>query len=100
MQESQRQDKQLEIAVIDAVDGHLQIEVRDNGVGISPENMMRMFSQGFTTKKAGHGFGLHMSVMTAKAMGGALSCRSEGVGRGTTFSLDLPVADAEIRPAA
>jgi PAS domain S-box-containing protein len=94
LQESSRKDKRLEIHTLGPDKGRFQIEVCDNGIGIAPENLKRMFSQGFTTKKAGHGFGLHMSVLTAKAMGGALTCRSDGVDRGATFTLDLPVAQS------
>jgi signal transduction histidine kinase len=64
--------------------------VSDNGVGIAPENLSRIFAHGFTTKKDGHGFGLHSSALTAEEMGGALSVQSEGVGKGATFTLELP----------
>ncbi len=42
------------------------VEVQDNGIGIPPENMAKIFRQGFTTKPDGHGFGLHMSLLMAK----------------------------------
>jgi signal transduction histidine kinase len=69
----------------------LRISVSDNGVGIAPEILPRLFSQGFTTKKDGHGFGLHASALAAREMGGLLSCESEGLSRGATFTLELPV---------
>jgi len=65
--------------------------VKDNGAGIAPENMNRIFSQGFTTRKDGHGFGLHSGANSAKELGGSLSAQSEGPGRGATFVLELPV---------
>lgn len=68
----------------------VQIEVADNGCGIPRHLQHRMFSFGFTTKEMGHGFGLHMSANTAKAMGGTLSFFSEGEDKGTTFTLELP----------
>lgn len=69
----------------------VHLAVSDNGVGIDPANMNRMFSHGFTTKKDGHGFGLHSSAAAAKELGGALRVNSDGLGKGATFTLDLPI---------
>jgi NO-binding membrane sensor protein with MHYT domain/signal transduction histidine kinase len=74
------------------------IDVEDTGTGISPEAMARLFEFGFTTKKEGHGFGLHASAILAKEMGGDLSVRSEGVNRGACFTVRLPVAAADAEP--
>ncbi len=71
--------------------GKLRIEVADNGVGIPAENLTRIFSHGFTTRKDGHGFGLHSGALAAKDLGGSLTVLSEGPGRGATFVLELPV---------
>ncbi|WPB81560.1 ATP-binding protein [Archangium violaceum] len=71
----------------------LRIEVTDNGVGIAAENMARLFTQGFTTKKDGHGFGLHISALAAEEMKGRLTCSSLGAGQGATFTLELPVKE-------
>jgi hypothetical protein len=68
----------------------IRLEVSDNGVGIAPENLAKIFAHGFTTKKDGHGFGLHHSALAAKELGGALKVRSDGLGRGATFILELP----------
>ncbi len=68
-----------------------RVAVSDNGIGISPENMPRIFTHGFTTRKEGHGFGLHSSAATAKEMGGVLTVQSGGVGHGATFTLELPL---------
>ena len=70
----------------------LQFSVQDNGIGIAPENLKHIFSHGFTTKKEGHGFGLHSCANAAKEMQGAMSVQSDGVGLGATFTLTLPVA--------
>ncbi|HXE51002.1 MAG TPA: ATP-binding protein, partial [Ramlibacter sp.] len=45
----------------------------------------------FTTRKSGHGFGLHSCALAAKQMGGTLSAHSDGPGRGATFTLELPI---------
>jgi signal transduction histidine kinase len=73
----------------------VQVTVIDNGVGIAPENLTRIFNHGFTTKKEGHGFGLHSGAMTARELGGELSVESSGSGRGAVFTLDLPLAPAQ-----
>lgn len=72
-------------------DGHVRIAVSDNGVGIPPENLTRIFHHGFTTKRDGHGFGLHSGALAAKELDGTLSVASEGVGKGATFTLELPL---------
>ena len=75
------------------------IGIRDNGVGIAADNLTRIFQHGFTTKKDGHGFGLHSGANAAKEMGGSLIARSDGLGKGAEFILALPVARIG-RPAA
>ena len=72
-------------------DSGVSIAVSDNGVGIPPENMTRIFTYGFTTKQKGHGFGLHSGSLAAREMGGALRATSPGLGQGATFTLDLPL---------
>ncbi|MEO8024636.1 ATP-binding protein [Polaromonas sp.] len=73
----------------------LRIRVEDNGEGIAPENLGRLFAHGFTTRKNGHGFGLHSCVLAVKEMGGTLTAHSDGPGRGATFTLELPINTAE-----
>ncbi|KFE65430.1 sensor histidine kinase [Hyalangium minutum] len=97
--DSQTQDKRLTIRVRTTEDSaQLLIEVADNGMGIAPENLSRIFSKGFTTKKTGHGFGLHISALAATEMKGRLTCASPGAGQGATFTLELPLAGEEIPP--
>ena len=80
--------------------GFVAIIVADNGVGIPAENLTRIFAHGFTTRKEGHGFGLHSGALAAKEMGGALTVTSEGPGRGATFTLTVPIAyDLRVSPA-
>lgn len=49
------------------------ITLRDNGLGSAPENLLKIFPRGFTTKQDGHGFGLHSGANAAKEMGGRLT---------------------------
>ncbi len=88
--ESGRADGRMTLQVA-SHEGHIQISVNDNGVGIPPENMTRIFSHGFTTRKSGHGFGLHSGALAAKEMGGSLTVHSDGLGHGATFTLELPL---------
>ncbi len=76
----------LDVPVPDRV----RIEVQDNGVGIAQEMATRIFQYGFTTRKDGHGFGLHSSAVAAQELGGSLTLHSDGPGRGATFTLELP----------
>jgi signal transduction histidine kinase len=78
--------------------GFYAIDVEDTGAGIGAEAMQRLFEFGFTTKKEGHGFGLHASAILAKEMGGELTARSEGLNRGACFTVRLPVAVADVEP--
>lgn len=68
----------------------LRIAVEDTGEGISADNTAHIFAHGFTTKKDGHGFGLHSSALAATEMGGELCCHSAGEGLGATFQLEIP----------
>lgn len=85
-------DKKFVARVELAADGMVAIRLRDNGVGIAPENLVNIFGHGFTTKKDGHGFGLHSGANAAKEMGGRLFAHSDGPGQGAEFTLELPVA--------
>lgn len=71
----------------------VRFAVEDSGIGIAPENLARIFSHGFTTKKDGHGFGLHSGALAAAELGGTLKVASAGLGFGATFTLELPAQD-------
>jgi PAS domain S-box-containing protein len=88
----QRRDnnKSLTVRVASSNPGFVKITVLDNGIGIAPENLKKIFNHGFTTKRDGHGFGLHSGANAAKEMGGTLAAKSEGVGKGAEFVLELP----------
>ncbi|MBW1879790.1 MAG: GAF domain-containing protein, partial [Deltaproteobacteria bacterium] len=76
------------------MDDRVHISVRDFGVGIAPENLDRVFNHGFTTKKTGHGFGLHSSAIAARQIVGELRVESDGPTRGATFILELPISQS------
>ena len=73
----------------------VRFSVKDNGHGIPPERLSNLFTYGFTTKKTGHGFGLHSAACAAREMGGEIHIESEGEKMGATFSLDLPLLPVE-----
>lgn len=75
-----------------SLDGVFAIEVEDTGVGMAADVLTRLFTFGFTTKKDGHGFGLHASANLAKELGGDMSAHSDGPGRGACFTLRLPMS--------
>jgi PAS domain S-box-containing protein len=93
-QESERVHRRLTVRVANGA-GRVKISVIDNGIGISPENLTRIFNHGFTTRKGGHGFGLHSGALAAKEMDGSLSVTSDGPGQGATFILELPCTTHE-----
>jgi two-component system, sensor histidine kinase PhcS len=84
--------EQPRIAVTVAVRGQrLWVSVRDNGTGIAPENLGRVFEPFFTTRDVGAGLGLGLSVSygIVQRHGGTLAVESEQ-GAWTEFSFDLP----------
>jgi len=88
--ESAQKDKRVILRADADQNGSVRIQVIDNGMGISPENLTRIFGHGFTTRPDGHGFGLHSSALAARDLGGSLVVNSDGEGKGATFTLLLP----------
>jgi len=87
----------LRMDIAEFVDGRrLRIVVEDDGEGIAPQNLTRLFVHGFTTRSNGHGFGLHSCALAAREMGGTLAARSDGPGQGAVFTLELPVEIAKV----
>ncbi|HEX8915148.1 MAG TPA: HAMP domain-containing sensor histidine kinase, partial [Humisphaera sp.] len=79
--------------------GGFDVTVTDTGVGIAADRLGRLFQHGYTTRKDGHGFGLHAAAIDARNLGGSLSARSDGVGLGATFTLRV-VSAKPVGPAA
>ena len=72
-------------------DGNAVITVRDNGAGITPDNMEKIFTPFFSTKPVGKGTGLGLSICYGiiEKMGGSIVVDSEP-GKGTQFTITLP----------
>ena len=95
LDEGDQRDNLLTLRVTKNSSDFVHVSVIDNGVGISPQNLPRIFEHGFTTRKEGHGFGLHSGALAAKELGGTLTVHSDGVGKGATFTLALPCPPKE-----
>jgi two-component system sensor histidine kinase HydH len=75
--------------------GNLLITVTDTGVGISPENLARIFDPYFTTKSRGSGLGLALTRRIVEAHGGTITVASEP-GAGSRFEISLPMKGVEV----
>jgi predicted ATPase/signal transduction histidine kinase len=95
LEQNDPSDRQLMI-VIAAEDVQGRVEVHDNGIGIPRDNIAKVFNHGFTTKKSGHGFGLHNCANAAQQMDGSLEAFSGGPGTGASFVLRIPMLYAEV----
>jgi len=95
-------DRRVRVCLCRDGEDRIRISVEDTGVGLPPENLTKIFSHGFTTRRDGHGFGLHSGANAARLLSGALLAKSDGPGLGATFTLELPVSTREetkrIRP--
>ncbi|ACB75751.1 PAS domain-containing hybrid sensor histidine kinase/response regulator [Opitutus terrae] len=78
---------------------YVEIEVRDNGSGIAPENLQKIFDPFFTTKKHGTGLGLATVLSIVRKHGGQIAVDSV-VGTGTAFTAFFPRADAPVEVQA
>lgn len=95
LSKSNKDQKILTISVNRLKDDFIQIEVCDNGIGIPEENMTRIFEHGFTTKKKGHGFGLHSTALSVNELNGSIKAHSDGVDQGAVFTIKLPFKTQE-----
>jgi PAS domain S-box-containing protein len=88
----------IEAGRLDVVPGrYLAVDVRDTGAGMDAQTLAHVFEPFFTTKDVGRGSGLGLAAVygTTKAHRGAVEVSSE-VGRGTTFTLHLPLVESEV----
>ena len=88
----------IEIILDGPEDGWMRIRVRDDGLGLTQEQMSRLFvpfSQVHETSRmseGGTGLGLHISRGIVEGHGGKMTCASAGPSRGATFSVLMPLA--------
>lgn len=94
---SQNEPKILKISTRKNDQGEFIVQISDNGIGIQSDNVTKIFAYGFTTKKNGHGFGLHTSATFAQEMTGTLTATSDGPNKGASFTLTLPMIAASKR---
>ncbi len=93
-----REDVRVQVEVNKGDEDRAFIRVRDEGIGIPPNETKRIFGRFYRTPWAltqrvkGTGLGLFIVAQTAKRHGGRAFAQSEGVGRGATFTLELPKA--------
>ena len=87
--------KMVRVVLMQARPDRVCIEVSDNGMGIAPDDLTRIFQHGFTTRADGHGFGLHSSAIATAELGGSLRAESEGIEKGAIFVIDLPFRPKE-----
>lgn len=95
IEDSASEDQTVSVRITAPSDQEIAIEVHDTGIGISPENLKKIFQHGFTTRKGrgGHGFGLHHSFFTLGELGGRLEAHSPGLGKGASFIAILPLSN-------
>ena len=74
----------------------MEIRISDNGCGIGPEHLDKIFNHGFTTKDQGHGFGLHTCANFMTEMGGTLHAESGGLGKGASFVMRFPLNQQDL----
>jgi C4-dicarboxylate-specific signal transduction histidine kinase len=73
----------------------VHLRVNDDGCGMTPETLARAFENGFTTKGASLGLGLHWCANAVHAMGGRMYAESPGPGQGTCIHLLLPAVNGK-----
>ena len=99
-------DGRIEVETYDSAPGRIGIRVRDTGVGLTPEALERIFhpfeQAGHETNKKHGGLGLGLAIAQGlvELHEGTLTGESAGPGRGTTFTIDLPVINREAPPAS
>ncbi|MDB5328104.1 MAG: putative signal transduction histidine kinase [Phycisphaerales bacterium] len=99
MKETMRQRVIMLKCTNSPIDAGLQLrfEVSDSGAGIAPQNLSRLFANGFTTSPDGEGVALRAAADAVSEMGGTLTVSSAGADSGATFTLEVPAIVARPR---
>lgn len=91
---------------LEKIDGHARIKVTDSGQGISPEFLPRVFERykqannSTTNRKGGLGLGLAIVKHLVALHGGTISAESDGEGKGSTFTVTIPLATTLAEPTS
>jgi signal transduction histidine kinase len=96
-------EKKMGMAIRTRNDGaNIVIDIEDNGIGITPENQVRLFESSFTTKKLedGTGLGLGISRRFVRGYGGDIEFVSSEPGRKTVFRIRLPLEHQQEKQGA
>jgi len=86
----EKEDKSIIIRIKEHKENVL-FSIEDNGIGITKDDLARVFEFGFKKRIGGHGYGLHHSAIAAKELGGELVGQSDGLNMGATFTLTIPI---------
>jgi sensor domain CHASE-containing protein/two-component sensor histidine kinase len=91
--------KQVDISINQSENGEIEIEVTDNGSGITSEPVESIFGSGFSTKQGGTGLGLHYCANSLAEMGWRITAHNNAEGVGCTFTLTSPSQQQEVAVA-
>jgi two-component system nitrogen regulation sensor histidine kinase NtrY len=89
----ENKEKKSVLVSVKRKDNQVLIAVKDNGIGIEPQNMSRIFEPKFTTKNSGMGLGLGIIKNIIENYKGTITFKSE-FGKGTTFTVALPIINS------
>jgi PAS domain S-box-containing protein len=95
VKENPESERHLFVSTAHNGDGFIEVSVKDNGQGVEPGNLSRIFDSFFTTKPDGMGIGLSMARSIVQMHSGRLWAENNRDSRGTTFRFSLPVAATE-----